>query len=420
MSHRSRQSRAKPTSKIPEFIQKASDGLKGVQLGPETRELLGQEDIVKLYMESVTHIRFPVFLHDLWAVFASFLRVYGTRLNHCMFYDPSLGNAKMVKSTTWLNMLFQNFYRRCTEGAPMKMKRVGRKELFHALEPSVYNKSNATSSYKSAAPRDTLVYIDDMIYSGTQIASIIQKAIKIPGLKKIIVLVPYIGGGAYATIWNSIKYQHSKLTTRPDVEVELMHVKKFDTFQKMLDRKKPGMQYPNPDHVPVFFDHKVPDDVSTWESLLCSYVDCSIPFYKRLKWDDMVSQERNLSVEPLTLEDKQYLASRNVMVSSLGRREAFERGDFDDLISTDKTPYFTPAVDFLPSAMTRIPMSRLETVPSTRPTFGLSLSRTGTQTRTLTGGGGVALASRSSAKRCPLRSSSRRPSSRKASMCTST
>lgn len=301
-------SRATSSKEIPHFIEDASENLKSVKLGPEPIQLKYDRSFLNSYISSMYHIRFNVFLHDLWLVFGNFLKKYDVK--DCIFYEP-----ERTKSTTWLNILFHNFYKRMNGVDEMTLR--------------------TRISKSSPSAKKTFVYIDDMQYSGEQAKEVLLPLIE-KGVQRIILLVPYVSKTALDAIWGTLTKYYPIYKN----EVEIFHVKSFKPFKNVSTRKFTQ----NPIWVPVFFDHKVPDWVSTWNDLVCLHVDCSEPFYKNTKRRQMIQNEAELNSEKFTDDQINYLTSHRVQVGSLLNKVNYLRSNFDELIDPSNKPYNTPAV----------------------------------------------------------------------------
>lgn len=315
------------SKEIPKFIEDASENLRSVNLGPEPIELKYDRSFLNSYLSSIEHIRFNVFLHDLWLIFSNFLQKY--RVKDCVFYDPEL-HSYQLKSNSWLNILFLNFYKR--------MNGVDKMTRFTAGNIATSNISKSTKASKTPPTKKTFVYIDDMIYSGDQVIGVILEAMRNPGVQKIVILVPYVSKTAYDNVWNSLTYNYSNYK----IDVEIIHVKSFETFRNIVD-KNLHVYSRKPIWVPLFLDHKVPDSLSTWNNLLCLHVDCSEPFYKTTTYKKMFENEKALNFEKFTDAQVKYLTTRRVQVSSLLNKVNYMRSNFDDLIDPSNKPYMTPA-----------------------------------------------------------------------------
>ena len=305
-------------NEVPKFVQEVATMMQQHSIGPKERVLVNTREVINFYLDSLTYIPFHAFLHDLWVVFANFLNTHD--LNECVFFDDT--SRSYMKSTTWLLYVFRDFVHRFTGQIMKTLPVVRRKGL------------------ESKAPNKVVVCIDDFMYSGHQMSRSVTAVRKIQGVRKVVLLIPYVGGRAYKNMWGYFK----KKPLEPDVE--LFHVRRFDTFKEILARERPHLTYKDPNHIPVFLDHKVPDDVSVWEPLTCAYVKCSSAFYNDIQTNKFHELFIKRTKTTFTAEQKRYLLARNVEVSSIGRMRAYKNGwSLDDLFATDARPLAKSAVD---------------------------------------------------------------------------
>lgn len=271
-----------------------------------------------LFVSLLVKVPFAVFYHKTLLLFGYILMHFP--LNTVVFHQ----NQKS-KSTDWMNYLFKDFCTRCgVDTNLIKYTFSGR------------------SSEKSAT---TLVYFDDMLYSGKQASSnATQFAYDNPKkYNRILIVAPFVGAQAYKTLWcfaESSFLQNLVCDGKPSCDLQLLHVVQVETFQNLVSLLgfHKDLQPKNKNQVAIFFDHKIADNISTKERIINAFVDQSVPVYKT---DEYITRVKNDTFIPSRLTRSQTKtlfidSDRYVRTSSLMNYLAYKQGRYSDLIDTNR------------------------------------------------------------------------------------
>lgn len=205
----------------------------------------------KTYIQATRIVRFPEFYEKAARVFwsiADALRVLPKQANLFVFVQED-------KSNEWLAALFVDY-----------LKRVGSDDLISRL---------VFSDFPEDTSNTVAIFLDDGMYSGKQMADDFLHYI-LPHMdhSMVIVGVPFVTDVALKKVEQELKRHSDRLASI---------ILYSDIMQPMSkDPKSPYMQ------PAIYFDHKVPDIVSTYAEVYDRYLDPNTtkPFYKNksLNW----------------------------------------------------------------------------------------------------------------------------------------
>lgn len=198
---------------VPQHIDVLVNKLIDANLAPyNVKSNLKSLELIQAFLNSITHVRFHEFLHDLWIVFAFFVTNY--KIDNCVFFSPKISknSKRTTKSTHWLLILLEIFIYQFT----------GKKKTLRTVQ----NIRRLTTS-------DCFVYIDDMAYSGLQMYQELTESEY--SFNRYVVLLPYIGPQAYKRVCELVNKKKSTLQPKL-LSFDLIYMKNFNSFQKIVQQ----------------------------------------------------------------------------------------------------------------------------------------------------------------------------------------
>jgi len=295
------------------FVEDAVSDLVHNGLGPPRRSLLDESpDVLREqlfwqgldelhFLKNLEHISFSTMLRDLWSLF--------TRITASMDIDNIVIYRPHTKSVSWISVLYIDFLRRWGSGDTVQFftpnkNHMEKGSFWHWIPMKTPRTSRKTMNRKySQFQEKTLVYFDDMLYTGRQVARNIGVFDRFCHFQKVIVAAPYVGNEAFATISKNLD------TDEYCVPLEIMHIRTIDNlgskYTKLMNQNVAKV-------TPVFFDHSVAgvaDDqnISSWKDVICDFVDCTLPFYNKLRWHDLMTRLDSMHSTLFTVEEQMRL-----------------------------------------------------------------------------------------------------------------
>jgi len=198
-------------------------------------------------------VRFPEFYEKAARVFASIADAMSTPK-----YKQTVLFIQPKKSNAWMAVLFLDF-----------LERAGMRNLIRNILLS--DLSDETEPIANA----NVVFLDDGTYSGTQMVDFLAEYVHQLSKSRVIVGIPFATSIAIDKIREELE-MHSGRTPSMIFYTDIM-----EPLGKTPAERKPA----------VYFDHKVPNSVSTYAAY-DRYLDPAVtrPFYKSVDWFDWMDQ----------------------------------------------------------------------------------------------------------------------------------
>jgi len=220
------------------------------------RKMQPQHESNRKILKATRVVRFPEFYEKAARVFLSIAKKISKLISMPRNeYEEIVLFVQPKKSNAWMAALFLDF-----------LERIGMRDLI--LRYIVMSDLSEDPVIENAI----VVFLDDGTYSGTQMAEHIDDYARQFEQSMVIVGVPFATEIAIGKIRRNLEKVSGETPSM------IFYADLMEPLGRGLLQQKPA----------VYFDHKVPNSMSTYDGIYTHYLDPVVtrPFYRNMEWED--------------------------------------------------------------------------------------------------------------------------------------